>query len=66
MTNNTNLVEKFFCQAPEIAPNDPFVLHKLGVTAFAIGNYERAEKYFSDALLRVESVTRSGLTAVIE
>ena len=63
LTNNTNLAEKFFCQALEIAPNDPFVLHELGVTAFTSGNYERAEKYFSDALLRVESVTRSGLSS---
>jgi len=61
LTNNTTLAEKFFSQALEIAPNDPFVLHELGVTSFSSGNFERAEKYFSDALLRVESVTRTGL-----
>ena len=33
LTNNTNLAEKFFSQALEVAPNDPFVLHELGVTA---------------------------------
>ena len=63
LTNNTNLAEKFFSQALEVAPNDPFVLHELGVTAFSSGHYERAEKYLSDALLRVESVSRSGLSS---
>ena len=61
LTNNTHLDEKFFSQALEVAPNDPFVLYTLGVTAFSSGRYERAEKYLSDALLRVESVSRSGL-----
>ena len=63
LTNNTHLAEKFFSQALEVAPNDPFVLHELGVTAFSSGHYERAEKYLSDALLRVESVSRSGLSS---
>lgn len=63
LTNNTNQARTFFNQALEIAPNDPFVLHELGVTEFSVGNYERAEKYFSDALLRVESVTRTGLSS---
>ena len=58
LTNNTQHAEMFFSQALEIAPNDPFVLHELGVTAFSSGHYERAEKYLSDALLRVESVAR--------
>ena len=60
LTNNTQHAEMFFSQALEIAPNDPFVLHELGVTAFSSGHYERAEKYLSDALLRVESVARWG------
>ena len=59
-TNNQNLAERFFTQALQIAPKDPFVLHELGVTAFNNGNYERAEKYLSDALLKVESVSRAG------
>ena len=63
LTNNTTLAEKFFTQALEIAPNDPFVLHELGVTAFSSGNYLGAEKYFSDALLRIESVTKNGLSS---
>ena len=63
LTNNTNLAEKFFSQALEVAPNDPFVLHELGVTAYTTGQYERAEKYLSDALLRVEGVSRSGLSS---
>ena len=34
LTNNTKLAEKFFNQASEIAPEDPFVLHELGTVAF--------------------------------
>ena len=34
LTNNTKLAEKFFSQAQSIAPNDPFVLHEMGVIAF--------------------------------
>jgi len=59
-TNNQNLAEGFFTQALQIAPKDPFVLHELGVTAFNNHNYERAEKYLSDALLRVEAVSKGG------
>jgi len=62
-TNNQNLAERFFTQALQIAPKDPFVLHELGVTAFNNQNYERAEKYLSDALLRVESVSRAGASS---
>ena len=34
LTNNSKLAERFFSQALEIAPDDPFVLHELGVTSF--------------------------------
>ena len=47
-------------QALEIAPHDPFVLHELGVTAFQSGQYEVAEKYLRDALLKVEAVSKGG------
>ena len=33
--------------------------------AFSSGHYERAGKHLSDALLRVESVSRSGLSSSI-
>ena len=32
LTNNVKLAEKFFEEASKIAPEDPFVLHELGVT----------------------------------
>ena len=57
------LVEKLptvFVQALDIAPHDPFVLHELGVTAFQSGQYEVAEKYLRDALLKVEAVCKGG------
>jgi len=59
-TNSQNLAETHFTQALQIAPKDPFVLHELGVTAFNNHNYEKAEKYMSDALLRIESVSKGG------
>lgn len=34
LTNNTKLAERFFTQAQSIAPDDPFVLHEMGVIAF--------------------------------
>ncbi len=34
LTNNVKLAERFFSESLEIAPDDPFVLHELGVTCF--------------------------------
>lgn len=34
LTNNVRLAEKFFQQAHKIAPEDPFVMHEMGVIAF--------------------------------
>ena len=34
LTNNFKLAERFFSQALAIAPEDPFVLHEMGVIAF--------------------------------
>ena len=34
MTNNPKIAEKFFKEALEIAPDDPFVLQELGVVYF--------------------------------
>ena len=66
LTNNQVLAQKFFSQALQIAPNDPFVLHELGVAEYQAGNYERAERLLSDALLRVERVGRgAGLPAAL-
>ncbi|XP_054162340.1 cell division cycle protein 16 homolog [Oppia nitens] len=50
LTDNPKLAERFFKQALDIAPNDPFVLHELGVIAYQSSNYIIAEKYFREAL----------------
>lgn len=34
LTNNLKLADKFFQQAQGIAPNDPFVIHEMGVISF--------------------------------
>jgi len=62
LTNNQALAETFFSQALEVAPHDPFVLHELGVTAYNNQNYETAERYLSDALLKVESINKTSRT----
>ena len=36
LTNETHLAEKFFSQALEVEPNDPFVLHELSVTLWPL------------------------------
>ncbi|ESO83785.1 hypothetical protein LOTGIDRAFT_132783 [Lottia gigantea] len=59
LTNNSKLAEKFFNQALSIAPEDPFVLHEMGVIAFQNQNYTEAEKYFLDALQRVQNIDRN-------
>ncbi|CAN7979911.1 unnamed protein product [Ixodes pacificus] len=50
LTNNTKLAERFFNQALAIAPNDPFVLHELGVVAFQNQEYANAKRFFENAL----------------
>ncbi|XP_019500305.1 PREDICTED: cell division cycle protein 16 homolog [Hipposideros armiger] len=37
LTNNSKLAERFFGQALSIAPEDPFVMHEVGVVAFQNG-----------------------------
>ena len=34
LTSNAKLAERFFTLAQSIAPDDPFVLHEMGVIAF--------------------------------
>lgn len=56
LTNNNKLAEKFFSQAQTIAPDDPFVLHEMGVIAFQNSDFIEAEKYFEQALERVRKI----------
>ncbi|XP_035828816.1 cell division cycle protein 16 homolog isoform X3 [Aplysia californica] len=56
LTNNPKLAERFFSQALTIAPEDPFVLHEMGVIAFGNKDWEEAERCFCRALERVQSV----------
>ncbi|XP_052104974.1 cell division cycle protein 16 homolog [Mytilus californianus] len=56
LTNNAKLAERFFSQALSIAPEDPFVLHEMGVIAFQNQDYLAAERYFKEALQKVQCV----------
>jgi len=63
LPNNVKLAEKFFSQALQIAPEDPFVLHELGVTCFQNGDFDTAEKHMLKALKQVQSVKQSTLSS---
>jgi anaphase-promoting complex subunit 6 len=39
LTSNAKLAERFFSLAKSIAPDDPFVLHEMGVIAFQNEEY---------------------------
>uniref|UniRef100_A0A4W3IRY3 Cell division cycle 16 homolog (S. cerevisiae) n=1 Tax=Callorhinchus milii TaxID=7868 RepID=A0A4W3IRY3_CALMI len=56
LTNNSKLAERFFSQALSTAPEDPFVLHEMGVVAFQNADWKTAEKYFLDALEKVRAI----------
>uniref|UniRef100_A0A1Y1K8G6 Uncharacterized protein n=1 Tax=Photinus pyralis TaxID=7054 RepID=A0A1Y1K8G6_PHOPY len=59
LTNNVRLAERFFQQAQIIAPDDPFVMHEMGVIAFQNLDFEMAERHFQDALTRVKPIKDS-------
>ncbi|XP_076067974.1 cell division cycle protein 16 [Oratosquilla oratoria] len=63
LTNNPKFAEKFFKEALDIAPEDPFVLHELGVVAFNNQEYTVADMYLRRA---VEVVEQSGVVVVPE
>lgn len=58
LTNNIKLAERFFSQALSIAPEDPFVLHEMGVIAFQSLDWIKAHQYFKEALSKVECVSQ--------
>lgn len=59
LTNNVKLADKFFIQAQSIAPQDPFVIHEMGVVAFQNQEYTLAEQFFIDALAKVRLINES-------
>ncbi|XP_066994017.2 cell division cycle protein 16 homolog isoform X2 [Anabrus simplex] len=61
LTNNVKLADKFFIQAQSIAPEDPFVIHEMGVIAFQNQDYHAAERHFQEALTRVRSINELAL-----
>ncbi|XP_076296997.1 cell division cycle protein 16 [Lasioglossum baleicum] len=54
LTNNLKLADKFFQQAQGIAPNDPFVIHEMGVISFYNLDYKTAERQFKEAMKRIQ------------
>ncbi|CAL1269455.1 unnamed protein product [Larinioides sclopetarius] len=55
LANNIKLAERFFAQAQSIAPEDPFVLHELGVVAYQNQDYTNALNYFQESLKRIQT-----------
>ncbi|PSN43921.1 Cell division cycle protein 16 [Blattella germanica] len=56
LTNNVKLADKFFQQSQSIAPQDPFVIHEMGVICFQNHDYEGAERHFTEALSRLQAI----------
>ncbi|XP_021915028.1 cell division cycle protein 16 homolog [Zootermopsis nevadensis] len=56
LTNNVKLADKFFLQSQGIAPQDPFVMHEMGVICFQNHDYEAAERHFLEALSRLQAI----------
>ncbi|KAL3280154.1 hypothetical protein HHI36_017654 [Cryptolaemus montrouzieri] len=56
LTNNIKLAEKFFQQAQNIAPDDPFILHEKGVINFQNLEYKNAERNFKEALEKIKKI----------
>lgn len=53
LTNNLKLGEKFLQEAATIAPEDPQILHEMGVLFYRQDNFLSAEKHFRRALEKV-------------
>ncbi|CAD5114423.1 DgyrCDS3556 [Dimorphilus gyrociliatus] len=51
---NLQLASKYIKQAMDCAPNDPSVLHEMGVVLYEMQDYESAEKLFLEALSKIE------------
>ncbi|KAG5887178.1 hypothetical protein JTB14_028981 [Gonioctena quinquepunctata] len=58
LTNNVRLADRFFQQAQNIAPDDPFIMHEKGVISFQNLDFEAAEMSFKDALRRVKKIKK--------
>ncbi|XP_029667158.1 cell division cycle protein 16 homolog [Formica exsecta] len=59
LTNNLKLADKFFLQAQGIAPNDPFVIHEMGVICFYNLDYKNAERLFKEAMKSIQGDVRN-------
>ncbi|GAB1859993.1 Cell division cycle protein 16-like protein [Camponotus japonicus] len=59
LTNNLKLADKFFQQAQGIAPNDPFVIHEMGVICFYNLDYKNAERLFKEAMKSIQGDVRN-------
>ncbi|XP_066253498.1 cell division cycle protein 16 homolog isoform X1 [Euwallacea similis] len=64
LTHNIWLAEKFFLQAQCIAPEDPFILHERGVISFQSQDYEKAEDYFREALVKIKRIQLGSIPTI--
>ena len=49
-SNNPGMAQQYFTSAHKVCPDDPAVMHELGVIAFRVADYSKAERYFEAAL----------------
>lgn len=59
-THNPTLAERFLTQALTLSPDDPFVKQEMGVIVYQNGDHIAAEKFFREALHKVQ-VTSGGI-----
>lgn len=66
LTNNLKLGEKFLQEAANVAPDDPQILHEMGVLFYRQDNYVAAEKYFRKALEKVTNPVKNQISPAWE
>ncbi|KAF6040458.1 CDC16 [Bugula neritina] len=66
LTSTTKLAEKFFMQAQAIAPDDPFVIHEIGVIDYQNGRYRDCEVKMKQALSIIDSLDLKKLSHLWE
>ena len=57
-TNHLHLALQYIKQAQELCPQEPLVLHELGVLHFHNGEYEEAAAFFLQAFLALAAALR--------
>jgi len=61
LTNNLRLAERLYSESLKFYPDDPAVLHELGVINYLNREYHHALLFFQRALIKVEAIDQVDL-----